>query len=276
MKVSVILGAVLFGGSIFAAPQDNGGLARRLERRDINRATKTTNPLRVLSTAHITDADNITHVEYSSNWAGAVLSAPPPGQTFNAVSGQFVVPSPSVPPGGGSGTYAAAIWVGIDGESYSKAIWQAGVDVIITDGEESFIAWYEWYPDPSIDIPGFSVSAGDTVSIDITSISKSSGLVILENISTGQVVTKSGSAPSTSAVLGGQNAEWIVEDFQVNGALVPFADFGTVLFTNAVASTSSQFLDTSGATIIELQDSKGRILTDVTIPSSSEVQIVYR
>lgn len=72
---------------------------------------------------------NKTDADYSTNWTGGVLTAPPSGQTFNAVSASFVVPQPSVPSGDGSETYSAAIWVGIDGDTYQNAIWQSGIDV---------------------------------------------------------------------------------------------------------------------------------------------------
>ena len=83
-----------------------------------------------------------------------------------------------------------------------------------------------------------------------------------------------------------------MEDYEENGALVPFADFGTVTFTGCSAGTSSESLGTSGSTIIEIvsleqiqipddgliflqENSNGQVLTDVTVPSSSEVQVVY-
>lgn len=279
MKLSGILGVVLFGSFVFAAPHPNGGLARRIERRAADRATRTTNTInRLNSTTYATDGNSTkgTHVDYSSNWAGAVLTAPPSGQTFNAVSAQFVVPTPSAPSGGGSGEYSASAWVGIDGDTYGNAIWQSGVDFSISaDGSLSFDAWYEWFPSPSVDIGSFSFQDGDLISINISSSSNSEGSVTLENLSTGQSVTESTSAPSSNAVLGGQNAEWIVEDFDVGGSQVAFANFGTILFTDASASTSSQKIGTDGADILDLKDSKGNILTDVTLPSSSEVQVVY-
>lgn len=280
MKISGILSITLFGASVFAAPHPNSGLAQRLERRQAARATRTTNPPKLIgSKAYAADkhnGTNITHVQYSSNWAGAVLTAPPAGETFNSVSAQFVVPSPSVPSGGGDGDYSAAAWVGIDGDTYGNAIWQSGVDFTVSGGEVSFDAWYEWFPGPSVDISDFSFSAGDTISITVSSSDDSDGSVILENVSTGQSITEYASAPSPDAVLGGQNAEWIVEDFDVGGSQVPFADFGTVLFTNAVASTSSQSVGTDGASIIDIKASNGKILTDVTLPSSSQVRVVYK
>jgi hypothetical protein len=275
MKISGVFCITLFAASTFAAPHPNGGLARRVERRTAARATRTSKPLKVIGSGAVEDVGNATLVQYSSNWAGAILTAPPAGETFNAVSGQLVVPTPAAPAGGRNGDYSAAIWVGIDGDTYGNAIWQAGIDVSISGGQVSFDAWYEWYPNPSVDINDFSFSAGDTISITVSSSSNSKGSVVFENSSTGQSVTKSASAPTSSAVLGGENAEWIVEDYDVGGSQVAFANFGTVLFTDAVASTSSQTLGTDGATIVEIKDSNGNILTDVTLPSSSEVLIVY-
>ncbi|PSS07190.1 hypothetical protein M430DRAFT_110881 [Amorphotheca resinae ATCC 22711] len=273
MKAS-ILSSVLFAASVLAAPRGGHGLARRVA----NRAGRLSNVANVLGVAEAIKDGNATHVEYSSNWAGGVLTAPPAGETFNAVSGQFTVPTPSAPPGGDGGSYSAAIWVGIDGDTYGNAILQAGVDITI-DGSDSYSydAWYEWYPNYAIDFStsSFSFSAGDVISVSIKSSSSTRGTVVLENLSTGQSVTQSVSAPSSSAKLGGQNAEWIVEDFDEGGSQVAFADFGTVLFTDCVASTGSTSEGTSGATILDIEDSDGNILTDTTIPSSSEVKIVY-
>lgn len=274
MKISAIFSITLFAVSAFAAPYSNGGHARRIERRTA-REIRITNPLKVIGSTDALPDTNATKVEYSSNWAGAVLTAPPAGETFNSVSGQFVVPTPSVPKGGRGGKYSTAIWVGIDGDTYGNAIWQSGIDISVSGSQISFDVWYEWFPSPSYDIQGFSISAGDIIIITVSSSSKSEGSVTLENISTGQSVTQSASAPNSNAVLGGQNAEWIIEDFDVGGSQVPFADFGTVLFTNAVASTSSQSVGTDDAVIIEMKDSNGNILTDVSLPSSSEIKIVY-
>jgi hypothetical protein len=55
---------------------------------------------------------------------------------------------------------------------------------------------------------------------------------------------------------------------------VPFANFGSILFTNAIAQTSSSLLGTSGATVFEIvQDNQ--VLTLVSFPSSSQVQVTY-
>jgi hypothetical protein len=45
-----------------------------------------------------------------------------------------------------------------------------------------------------------------------------------------------------------------VEDFEEGGGLVPFANFGSVLFTNAVAKTKKQTLGNTRTNIIEIKD----------------------
>ena len=45
------------------------------------------------------------------------------------------MPTPRYPPGVSSGFYAAAVWIGIDGNSCQNAILQTGVEIAIDDGE---------------------------------------------------------------------------------------------------------------------------------------------
>ena len=86
-----------------------------------------------------------------------------------------------------------------------------------------------------------------------------------------------------------ENAEWIVEDFEENGqysvfahlipvrrcssrslgGLVPFANFGTVTFTDATATSSSgTTTGPSGATIIDIEQNN-QVLTSCSASSSS-------
>ena len=118
MKLSILLSTALATG-ILAAPRGKDGLARR-------RARRAGAPAKIVDRPTPT---NQTDDDYSTNWTGGVLTAPPSGETFDAVSGSFVVPQPSVPSGDGDGSYSAAIWVGIDGDTAGNAIWQSGIDV---------------------------------------------------------------------------------------------------------------------------------------------------
>ena len=269
MKLSaILLSNVLFATAILARPR---GLAQR----QAARAARGSHPLIPVGSI-VEGPPNASHIQYSSNWAGAVITSPPAGQTFTSVQGQFTVPKPST---SSTGSYSASAWVGIDGDTYSAAILQAGADFTVTksgsSSSYSYDLWYEWYPNYAIDFSNFPVTSGNVINVKVTATSTSTGTVVMENLTTGKTVTQSVSAPSSSSHLGGQNAEWIVEDFDSGGSQVAFANFGTVTFTGCVAKTASSTLSVSGATVIEIENSSGQVITDVSIPSSSSVKVTY-
>ncbi|KAH8896866.1 acid proteinase [Thozetella sp. PMI_491] len=205
------------------------------------------------------------HVEYSSNWAGAVLI----GSGYKSVTGTFVVPTPKAPSGGSSSTqYAASAWVGIDGDTAQNSILQTGVDFYIQNGRASFDAWYEWYPDYAYTFSGITISAGDTIQVTVTATSTKAGTAVVKNVSTGKSVSHT--FTGQSAALQELNAEWIVEDFSSGGSLVPFANFGTVTFTGATATTSSGTVGPDGSTIIDIRQN-GKALTDASVTNGKVV-----
>jgi hypothetical protein len=251
-----------------AEPLDLGEgvkLVPRQSRSNARRAFRKTNP-KIPAEGTLT---NETHVSYSSNWAGAVLV----GSGYKSVTGTFVVPTPKKPSGGSSSTtYSASAWVGIDGDTCQTAILQTGVDFNVQGSSVSYDAWYEWYPDYAYDFSGFSISAGNTIKVTATATSTSAGSVTITNESTGKTVTHSFSGESGK--LCETNAEWIVEDFEENGSLVPLANFGTVEFTGAsVTTTSGSTLDTTGAQILDIK--QGNTVYTSVSASGSTVTVEY-
>ncbi|KAJ7084878.1 aspergillopepsin [Mycena belliarum] len=208
---------------------------------------------------------NSSHAEFSSNWAGAAFESA--AGTYKSVTGTFVVPTPKVPSGqSSSGTFAASAWVGIDGDTCGTAILQTGIDFTISGGRVSFDAWYEYFPDFAHDFTGITISAGNTIKLTVTASSATAGTAVIENVSTGKTVTKS---LTSSARLCMENAEWIVEDFEEGNSLVPFANFGTVVFSNAQATTSSgSVVGPSGSVLIDIEQGS-TVLTSVSTGSSS-------
>lgn len=90
--------------------------------------------------------------------------------------------------------------------------------------------------------------------------------MITTSLSYQQTVSK---ALTSSARLCQQNAEWIVEDFEEGNSLVPFANFGTVVFTGASAGTSSgTTVGPTGSVLIDIQQNN-QVLTSVSSTSSS-------
>ncbi|CAL5874387.1 uncharacterized protein PFLUO_LOCUS8683 [Penicillium psychrofluorescens] len=266
MRYSII-SAALLATSAVAAPLTASRQAREQARRGlhIGKARHQTQPPRKPGTNQRLQASEITHEDYDSNWAGAVLV----GTGYTAVSAEFQVPTPQAPAGGDSSTqYCSSAWVGIDGDTCSSAILQTGVDFCIQGGSVSYSAWYEWYPDASYDFSGFDISSGDTIRVTVDAFSTSTGNATIENTSSGQVVSHS----FTGGVEGDlceYNAEWIVEDFS-SGGLVPFADFGTVTFSNAMASDGGSTVGPSGASIMDIQQNN-TVLTTSSISGNSVI-----
>lgn len=106
----------------------------------------------------------------------------------------------------------------------------------------------------------------------VNATTTTSGSATIENLTTGKTVTKS--LTSTSA-LGGENAEWIVEDFEEGNSLIAFADFGNMTFTNCVAATVESSEGVSRATIMNIENTSDEVLTDTNFISDSSFQVSY-
>ncbi|KAG6806340.1 hypothetical protein H0H92_011685 [Tricholoma furcatifolium] len=259
MKFSLVL--ALLATSTIAIPTSPQRMAARLERR----AERQSHPNnRIIHNGLDVATSNVSQVEYSSNWAGAVWDSYPSG-TFKSVTGTFTAPEPL----GSSGS--AAIWVGIDGDTCNSAILQTGVDFTISNGAASYAAWYEWWPALSYDFNGITISSGDVITVTVTASSLTAGTAVITNESTGKTVSKS---LTSSVPLCQENAEWIVEDFDDGDSMVSFANFGSVTFNSASAITQSgTSVSPSGATLFDIEQN-GEILTSVST-SSSGVIISY-
>lgn len=257
MKFSAAIGALLAAEAVLAAP----GTEMRRERAKQRALNRISNPR--MPASDIQEFDNGTHhASYSTNWAGAVLI----GSGYTAVTGTFTVPTPKAPAaGGGRGSYAASAWVGIDGDTCTTSILQTGIDFTITEGRPSFQAWYEWFPAVSVNLE-LAIEAGHKIELTVTATSKKTGSAIIKNLSTGKETGHTFKTQSTA--LCETNAEWIVEDFEEGSSLVPFADFGTVTFSDATVTTAEGVKGVTGATIIDLrQDSK--VLTSCSASGES-------
>ncbi|KAL7919882.1 peptidase A4 family domain-containing protein [Trichoderma austrokoningii] len=222
-------------------------------------AVRRSNRFQASSSSHVNGTADVE----STNWAGAALTT----SGITEVTGTFTVPKPSVPSGGNSGTeYCGAAWVGIDGYSDADLI-QTGVLWCIQDGEFLYEAWYEYLPASLVAYSGISVTAGSVVTVTATKTGNNSGVTTLT--SGGKTVSHTFS--NQKSPLPGTSAEWIVEDFTSGSSLVPFADFGSVTFTGASALVNGATVTpgSGSSTIIDLENSRGQIITGTTISGSS-------
>ncbi|KAI9925836.1 hypothetical protein ASPWEDRAFT_42511 [Aspergillus wentii DTO 134E9] len=266
MKLTTeLLYSLCLAGSALAAPRS--GLAERIQARTLDRQTHPLQPI-----APNEEYRTLANIQYSNNWAGAVRTSPPPEGAYTEVSASFVVPEPKAI-ANSEGTQAASAWVGIDGDTYTAAILQTGVDFYIDNGKPVYHAWYEWFPEKAYDFD-LVVNPGDVIFTSVQSFSPSEGIAIVENLSTGQKASQTISAPNGDATLAGQNADWIVEDFQSGGTLVNLVDFGTVSFSGAGATAGGARFGVKDAGIIELKQGD-KVLTDVEILSDSDLDVSF-
>lgn len=125
------------------------------------------------------------------------------------------------------------------------------------------------------DFSGITISAGDSIQMTVVATSKTGGTATIENLTTGTTVKETFSGV-TDGSLCEYDAEWIVEDFEEcdpSCELVPFADFGTVTFTDATALINGVTTTPADATIIDIEQS-GKVLTSCSA-SSTEVTCTY-
>jgi hypothetical protein len=239
MKFSTLASSILLSGIALAAPLSEKNLTRR--------------------------------DEYNPTWAGAVLT----GSEIHAVTGTFVVPSITVPDSGDSTQlYCISAWVGIDGYgSASQSILQTGVRICIQNGQITNTPWFEWYPASEMDwASGITINTGDSISATVSATSSTGGTATITNNSNGQSVSSTFIDQSPGLI--GASAEWIVEDSSTNGGLVNFANFGSdFTFTGAMALSSNGPVDTTGSTIVDIEENNN-VITSSTA-SGGQVVISY-
>lgn len=246
MKFSAILSALVLAEAALASPL---GASRRHRSREARKLARANSALKTgprIAAGPAQSIKNGSYAEYSSNWAGGVIST----TGVTEVTGTATVPSVS------SGDGAA--WVGIDGDSCETAILQTGFEWI--DGQ--YDAWYEWYPADSVSF-SIAINEGDSIKMTVKASGKSGGSAIIDNLTTGKSVTKTFSGESDS--LCEYDAEWIVEDFEEcegsSCSLVPFGDFGSLKFTEATATIGGSTVSAGTATVLDIQQSSS-VLTD--------------
>lgn len=149
MKLALAILSPLAATAVLAAPARSNTKARVAARRAGSLHKSATPASKAAS-----------ETELNESWAGAVLT----GKDFTGVSASFTVPEPKIPTDGQtSATYhTASTWIGMDGYNCDGGLWQAGVDATIDEsGTSSYYAWYEWYPEGTVEIDLGDLTAGD-------------------------------------------------------------------------------------------------------------------
>jgi uncharacterized repeat protein (TIGR02543 family) len=209
----------------------------------------------------------------SPNWSGYVLPSATDSAYFTYVSGEWKVPTLNCADTPNSNS---ATWVGTGGDywaggGYSGALLQTGTEDDCVNGVQEDRGWW-FLVDPSWDygtyFSSFPISPGDTMIAKVEINTDDQWVTVLENLTTGlqgvfaigdawDVSTISGNIlvggiqgnATNTSYSGGDSAEWVQEDETISstGSLEPFANYGTVTFSNLTTNLSSWTLPNSDA-----------------------------
>ncbi len=182
----------------------------------------------------------------SSNWAGYADT----NDTFNSVSSSWTEPTVNCANSnsglngllglsslngllGGPGA-ASAFWVGLDGYN-STSVEQLGTDSDCDSGSPSYYAWYEMYPNPSVQLPSqYPVQPGDKMTALVSANSAGTSFTLMIKDATAgwtfsTTQTGSGFARSSAEVI----AEAPSSCSLLFCSEVPLADFGQINYSGS-------------------------------------------
>ncbi|KAK4237325.1 hypothetical protein C8A03DRAFT_34738 [Achaetomium macrosporum] len=172
----------------------------------------------------------------SANWCGSVNTASSSNQ-IKLVHASFQHPTCTKRTGA---TYpqAAANWAGIDGDSHTSALLQAGT-VCKIDSSTGIVrheAWWQWVPEAAYSVTTIPVAPDDWIEITINTTSTTAGEITLTNLSQGHTYTITiHSGPALARL----NADWVVERPYYGSTLAGFPTFSDVWFDEAYATLVS-------------------------------------
>lgn len=175
----------------------------------------------------------------SDNWAGYVVTS---RASFRAVTGTWVQPAVSC---SAPRSAYSAFWVGLGGfRRQARGLEQIGTEADCRpSGAAVYTAWYELLPAPAIPL-GLAVRPGDQMSAQVI-LRRGKGILRLQDLTTAQRASKTVRVPVPDV----SSAEWIAEApaacSRGGGCqTLPLANFGSVDFSRALATTSRGHLGT--------------------------------
>jgi Peptidase A4 family len=199
----------------------------------------------------------IRHQAESTNWSGYAATR----GTYTGISASWTQPAGTC----SRGDQYAAFWVGLDGFS-SNSVEQTGSEVDCVDQTAEYYAWYEMYPNNSVDYSN-TVRAGDHFNASVTYEGNNEFSLFIQD-------TTRGWSHTTVASLAGaarSSAEVIVEApcCTFSGGVLPLTNFGTVNISGSLANGAA-LGQAGGVTQIIMADNAGRDKVAVSSLSRGE------
>lgn len=154
----------------------------------------------------------------SGNWAGYAAV----GGRYTSVTATWKQPAVNC-----SVTRNAysSFWIGLDGDG-SSSVEQTGSEADCASGHAEYSAWYEMYPQPSMNIGG-TVRPGDVFTSSVTTDGSGNFTLVLKDTTEGW--SRTVHASYSRAALASAEA---IAEAPSSGGVLPLADFGTASFSS--------------------------------------------
>lgn len=220
---------------------------------------------------------DVTDTKQQPSWSGLSITNNAP---YISVWGTWSVPAVS-------STFpfvddcVSSMWVGLDDAPISVlSLLQAGTEQDCSKlGGTNYFAWFEWFPQPSVQVSNFSVQPGEAVAVYVGNVDEvaggSEGVITLLNYNTG-VMTAPIVVPIPTTDFNGNpisppipgvptsRADWILErtSSPQNGKAVPgpLADYGEAsIIEGDAVGTSTEGGKTEANTIFAGENDQGTL-----------------
>ncbi len=210
----------------------------------------------------------------SNNWFGYNQGTLEQGTTlFNSVTGDWTVPTATNFAPGQAGN--SSDWIGVGGGCIDAGctvgdatLIQAGTEQDVdANGNQSYSAWWELVPAPSLTISNMTVRPGDHMHAEVSEVINDSDLwkITLQDVTRNESFTQTVPYPSTHAT-----AEWIEETpllIGTNAGLASLPNLTQTSFTKATVNGQKANLKPSEA--IDLTDSNGNVIGAPSAPNGT-------
>ena len=189
----------------------------------------------------------------STNWAGYAVT----GGSYTSVASNWVEPNVTCTSNG-----IVGFWIGLDGWG-STSVEQDGTGVDCSSGSPQQFAWWETYPENSIQVYQAPVAAGDRMSSEVASEGNGQYVMALtdwtENWSERNVV----SAPTAQNA----SAEIVAEAVTNGSSITALPDFGGIEFTGSTINGGT--LQSAAAEPIDMTDMSNNLIATTTAADST-------
>ena len=184
----------------------------------------------------------------STNWAGYAVT----GSTYTSVASNWVEPNVTCTANG-----IVGFWIGLDGWG-STSVEQDGTGVDCSSGTPQQFAWWETYPENSIQVYDAPVAAGDRMSSEVASEGNGQYVMALTDWTANWSERNVVSAPTAQNA----SAEIVAEAVTNGNSITALPDFGDIEFTGSTINGGT--LQSAAAEPIDMTDMSNNLIATTT------------